>query len=132
MVEKQSKINFNFSEETAVNNLSLLNIGIDLYTMQVINYAINDLSFGIKTRIEEDLPYEANAYDYNGFYYLDFGCSYSFGDFNFKLSLENILNLNSKDFSIDPNLETSNGIANAFYLSHEADALVSFAVAYNF
>lgn len=125
-------VNFNYSKETIINQFSFLNIGSDAFTIQVINYAISDFSISINTRVEEELPYEIDTYDYEGFYYLDIGCSYNFGNFNFDLTLENILNFNSKDFSIDPNLETSNGIINAFYLSHETDALISLAVAYNF
>ena len=121
-----------YTDKEPVNNLALLNMGSDLYTLQVFNYAFADLSFGLNTRLEEELPYEANSYDYAGFSYFDFRCNYNINDFSLSFSVENILNLNSNDFSIDPNLETSNGVTNAFYLSHEADATISFALAYNF
>ena len=71
-------------------------------------------------------------YDYGGFYYLDFSCTYSIGGFNLSLTLENLLHLNSEDFSIDPNLEMVNGNIDTFYLSHESEALVALAIAFNF
>ncbi len=134
MTIETSKVDFNFNTETETNTntLSLLTIGSNAFTVQVFNYTINDVSFGINIRLEEELPYEANSYDYTGFSYLDFSCSYVIGNFNIGVSVENLLNLNSQAFSIDPNLETANGITSAFYLSHESDALVALAVTYNF
>ena len=129
---EQQNVDAIHTVETEDSAVSVLTIADDAFTLQVFNYTINELSFGVNTRLEEELPYNTNSYDYEGFYYLDFSCSYNTGPFKIGLSIENLLYLNSKDFSIDPNLEIVNGIINSFYLSHESDALVALTVTYNF
>lgn len=83
-------------------------------------------------RIEEELPYEARTYEYSGFSYLDFSFNYVIKDMELSFTLENILNLNSKDFSIDPNFEISNGVSEMLYMSHESNSLISVSIVYNF
>jgi hypothetical protein len=119
----------NFKESS---KLTLIKSGGDLYNLQLANYEMGSFSFGIKSRIEEELPYENTGYDYAGFYYLDVGINYVIKNFTLGLSLENILNLNNDDFSIDPIIEQSNGMISNYYFSHETDSLISMTVSYSF
>jgi hypothetical protein len=129
MIE-QENVNTIHNVEMESNAVSAISIVDDAFTLQVFNYTINELSFSVNTILEEELPSKMNSYDYEGFYYLDFSCSYSVGRFIIGLSIENLLHLNSKDFSIYTNLEIV--IINLFYLSHESDAVVALTVAYDF
>ncbi|MCD2259857.1 hypothetical protein [Psychroserpens luteolus] len=125
-------VDFNFEEPITSNEACLFQLGTDLYNLQVLSFTKDEFSLSINTRLEEELPYEDNRYDYAGFYYLDIGISYAINTFNFSLSVENIFNLDNDGFSIDPILEQSNGIINEYFFSHETDAIISFAISYTF
>ncbi|MFT7049702.1 MAG: hypothetical protein ACJAZK_000291 [Psychroserpens sp.] len=128
----KSLIDFDVENSNDLKSISFLQLGSDLYNLRLINYEISFVSLGINSRLEEELPYEDTSYDYTGFYYLDFGINYRVDDFSIGLSIENFLNLDSKNFSIDPIIEQSNGFVNGYYFSHEADTLFSMTLTYNF
>ena len=125
-------IDFNSEDTKEQNSITLIKFGSDLYNLKLANYEIGSVSFGINSRLEEELPYENMSYNYTGFYYLDVGVSYIINRFSLGFSIENFLNLDNKNFSIDPILEQSNGIINNYYYSHETDNLISMTLTYNF
>ncbi|WP_323788046.1 hypothetical protein [Psychroserpens sp.] len=124
-------IDFNFDESTPTDEFSVLSI-CDMYTLQLANYEQGNFVVGINSRLEEELPYENNSYDFSGFYYLDLGLSYAVGQLSLGLSIENVLNIDNNNFSIDPILEGSNGIIDHLYFSHETDTILKFMIAYRF
>lgn len=125
-------MDFNFEEPLEANALSVFQLGRDVYNLHLFSYALDRFSFGINSRLEEELPYENNAYDYTGFYYLDVSLNYVMDNLSLGISIENFLNLNNDSFSIDPIIDTSNGIVNQYYFSHETDALLSMTITYTF
>ncbi|WP_298758702.1 outer membrane beta-barrel protein [uncultured Psychroserpens sp.] len=127
-----TNVDFNFEEPITSKEVSFFQLGTDLYNLQVLSFTKDEFSLSINTRLEEELPYEDNRYDYTGFYYLDFGISYAIKRLSFSLSVENIFNQDNDSFSIDPIVESSNGIIDNYYFSHETDALISFGISYNF
>ncbi|RZN83071.1 MAG: hypothetical protein EVB11_06115 [Winogradskyella sp.] len=133
LVEVNETFDLNIpNQELEAPLFSAFAISNDAFTAQLLNYTDNKVSVGFNTRLEEELPYEDSSYDYNGFYYLDFGFSYSVGDFNFSFSLENILNLSTSNFVIEPNVEVINNIQQTLYYSQEADALALLSITFNF
>ncbi|WCO00715.1 hypothetical protein [Psychroserpens ponticola] len=125
------EIDFNFEEDMQSNVLSFLQV-YDAYTMQILKFEQDDFSVGMYSRVEEELPFEEGNYDYDAFYYLDLGFSYAINKFSFSMSLENFLNLKNSNFGIDPMLESSKGIIDAFYFSHEADTILKLMITYSF
>ncbi|WP_299114611.1 hypothetical protein [uncultured Winogradskyella sp.] len=133
LVEVDETFDLNIiNQEFEAPLFSTFAIGSDAFTAQLLNYTNNKVSVGFAARIEEELPYEDSSYDYNGFYYLDFGFSYNVGDFSFGLSLENILNFSNTNFAIEPNVEVINNIQQTLYYSQEADALALLSITFNF
>ena len=133
-VDETYKYLIDYDAENAndLKSISFLQLGSDLYDLRLINYEIGFISLGINLRLEGELPYEDTSYDYSGFYYLDIGVNYKIDEFSIGLSIDNFLNLDSEHFSIDPIVEWSNGFINDYYLSHEADTLISMTLTYNF
>lgn len=125
-------LDFDFKESTEDIKLTAFQLGSDMYNLEVVRYALDQFSFGMNARLEEELPYERGSYDYTGFYYLDFGINYVVDNLSFGISIENFLNLNNDSFTIDPIIGISNGIVNRYYFSHETDALISMTLAYSF
>lgn len=119
----------NSKEQASINFLSL---GSDLYNLQLANYKIGSFLFLINSRLEEALPYENTKYVYSSFCYFDVGFSCAIHSFSLGLSLENILNTDNKNFSIDPILEQSNGITDSYSFSHETDSLILLSLIYSF
>ena len=125
-------IGFEAEDLKEQSSFTLIQLGVDLYNLQIANLEIGAVSFGMNSRLEEELSYENNTYDYTGFYYLDLGVNYMINNFSIGLSIENFLNLDNDNFSIDPIIEQSNGIINDYYFSHESDTLISMTFSYNF
>ena len=124
--------NLELLNDTDGNTISVMQLGSDLYAMQVFNYQDEQWSFGINSRLEEDLPYGNTNYDYQGFYYLDIGCNFVINAFSLCLNIENFVNIGNQEFSIDPIRATADGVVNHIQFSQEMDALISFKIAYNF
>jgi hypothetical protein len=82
--------------------------------------------------LEDDLPYENMQYDYNGFFYFDFSFDYKIKAFNVSIGIENLLGINDKTFDIEPVLENRIGVYDKIIFSHESNALIKLAIAYNF
>jgi len=124
-------LDFSLQDDGGITAISFAQT-IDAFTIQIVGYEKENFSMGLSSRLEEELPYEDHVYVYSGFYYLDLGLNFASNRFNFGFSIENLLNFNSDDFSIDPILESSKGIVDAFYFSQESDTRMSFTIAYNF
>ncbi|MFT4611155.1 MAG: hypothetical protein ACJA1H_000454 [Glaciecola sp.] len=128
----KSLIDFDAENANDLKSILFLQLGGDLYDLRLINYEIRFISLGINSRLEEELPFEDTSYDYTGFYYLDIGVNYRIDDLSIGLSIENFLNLDSKNFSIDPIIKWFSGFVNDYCFSHEADALISMTLTCNF
>lgn len=104
----------------------------NLYNLNVISNAWKSFGCAIKFRLEEELPYENELYDYHGFFYFDFNLNYKIKAFNVSIGIENLLGFKDKTFDIEPVLENRIGVYNEIIFSHESNAIIKLAIAYNF
>lgn len=104
----------------------------NLYSLNVISNAWKSFGCAIKFRLEEELPYENELYDYNGFFYFDFNLNYNIKAFNVSIGIENLLRFRDKTFDIEPVLENRIGVYDEIIFSHESNAIIKLAIAYNF
>lgn len=112
--------------------ISVFSFDDNLYCLNVISNAWKSFGFAIKFRLEEELPYENELYDYNGFFYFDFNLNYKIKAFNVSIGMENLLGINDNDFDIEPVLENRVGVYDEIIFSHESNAIIKLSIAYNF
>ena len=89
-------------------------------------------NFGLKIRLEDELPYENNAYVYPGFFYFDFELNYSIKAFNFSIGLENLLGFNKVEVSIQPELVRQTQAYNEVIFVYDSANLIMASICYNF
>ena len=135
-VKEESVFNvqsFDFKWIECESMYSLLSFSDSAYTFELIHYKNSRFSIGLNFRTEDEtLPYEAYKYLLKESFYVDFKLNYHIGNFAFQFTLENLANYRDTGFEIEPILEDNNIMSNAFYMSHEANALVSVSLVYNF
>ena len=129
--DKSVPIIFNNSIESE-KSFRTLNLSDDWYNLNLFSMESELFNFHLKFRLEDELPYENNAYTYIGFFYFDLKLNYSIKAFNFSFGLENLLGLNNPDVSIQPELVGGNGIYNEVIFAYDSAYLINAGVSFNF
>jgi len=113
-------------------SLRTVNFSDTNYVLNLCSMESKLFNFGLKIRLEDELPYENNAYVYPGFFYFDFELNYSFKAFNFSFGLENLLGLNNPDVSILPEVVRQTQAYNEVIFVYDSAYLISACLTYNF
>jgi len=113
-------------------SLRTFNFSDTSYVLNLFSMESKLFNFGLKFRLEDELPYENNAYVYPGFFYFDFELNYSFKAFDFSIGLENLLGFNNDEVSIQPELVRQTQAYNEVIFVYDSAYLISACLTYNF
>lgn len=113
--------------ESGFENLTFQNIDFNTYQVSFFKAEYSNFSSTLSMRIEDEINSEDTYVLLNDISFLDINFNYSIGLLDFRLTLENLLNINDNGFAIEPYLD--NNIVN---FSHETNFLLRTSIAYKF
>ena len=116
------------NEEYTTQKLSFFNGTDDIFNG--IHFSRGNFNAGLHFLMEEDLP-EA-AVTLQDFFVHSFGLTYALDRFNFALSFENFLNLNTNDFSIETILASANEFTQQVQLEYDTAYALTVSISYSF
>lgn len=125
----QVEIEYYTEKETP---LKFFNASEDSYNLNLLFGELKELDFQLMLRMEDELSSEETYVLFSDVTYLDLGFSYKAGPIIVSLSIENLLNFESRAFAIEGSLEKSFGKMDRVIYTHEADFMVNTALTYNF
>lgn len=114
------------------NGFDMLTISDDEYKVNFLSHAIKKFSYGIAIRLEDGLPIYDSVAFFRELSFFDVSLNYEHHDFNFSVSMSNLLNFTAAIIELEPYLERPSLVAEEIYFNHEPTSMIQASVQYKF